>query len=247
MSVCTLVFGFDPGSRRPIVVAANRDEALDRRAEPPRVRDFGGPSEVLAPLDVKAGGTWIGVSKAGLFAALTNRFAPNPDPLRNTRGRLVIGALVHRSAELAMRWAQSLSPTDYNGFHLVVADRNFAFWVVGDGSSLRSGVWSSGIYVVTERSWDAAPSERISWLQNELKSWSVASMTKERCKLLLQKRADQGLEGVLVAVPGRNYGTRSSAIVELEEDAFRFTYTEGRPDRTPFMEARLAVSRFSSS
>ena len=57
---------------RDLVLAANRDEYLDRAAEKPTLRRSGNRT-VLAPRDLQAGGTWLGLNDAKLFAALTNR------------------------------------------------------------------------------------------------------------------------------------------------------------------------------
>lgn len=239
--MCTLVFGLDPGGPRPVVAAANRDEALDRPAEPPRWRAFGDRAPVFAPRDLRAGGTWIGVSPRGVFAALTNRFGGPPATDRRSRGHLVAEALAHASAEAARRWADRLDPAAYDGFHLVVADRDRGFWVRADGRSLASDWWAPGVHVVTERAWAAAPSEREDWLREHLAQWTVDDLVFDRCRDLLLARPDRGLEGVLVRAPARNYGTRSSAVVELlaAPRRTRFAFTEGPPDRTPFASAEL--------
>jgi uncharacterized protein with NRDE domain len=63
----------------PLVVAANRDEALDRPSGPPRRYPLGERS-VLAPEDKVGGGTWLGVNDQGLFVGITNRFGLPKDP-----------------------------------------------------------------------------------------------------------------------------------------------------------------------
>jgi uncharacterized protein with NRDE domain len=69
--MCTLIVLHRCVPDRPLVVAANRDEFLDRPAEEPALRSSRtGP--IVAPLDLEAGGTWVGVSARGVFAGLTN-------------------------------------------------------------------------------------------------------------------------------------------------------------------------------
>lgn len=69
--MCTLIVLHRCVPDRPLVVAANRDEFLDRPAEGPALRSSRtGP--IVAPLDLEAGGTWVGVSARGVFAGLTN-------------------------------------------------------------------------------------------------------------------------------------------------------------------------------
>ena len=69
--MCTLVAGFAPASPLPLWVAANRDELLARPASAPRRW----PNEPFwAPRDEVAGGSWLGLTRAGLFVGVTNRF-----------------------------------------------------------------------------------------------------------------------------------------------------------------------------
>ena len=91
--MCTLIVLHRcvPGS--PLVIAANRDEYLDRPATPPALREDLGAGRVAAPVDERAGGTWLGLNAAGLFAAITNRPTRRPDPTRRSRGLLVLDAL----------------------------------------------------------------------------------------------------------------------------------------------------------
>lgn len=75
--MCTLIVLHRCVPGRPLVVAANRDEFLDRPAEEPALRSSRtGP--IVAPLDLEAGGTWVGVSARGVFAGLTN-LRPAPE------------------------------------------------------------------------------------------------------------------------------------------------------------------------
>ena len=73
-AMCTLIAIHRTVTGAPLVVAANRDEYLDRPAEGPSIHEKpGGP--VLAPRDVRAGGTWLGINPMGVFAGVTNRRA----------------------------------------------------------------------------------------------------------------------------------------------------------------------------
>src|SRR5690242_6472196 len=94
--MCTLAVAFQTDRRWPVVVAANRDERLGRPAEGWGIREGAGGIRHAAPRDLLAGGTWIGVSARGVFAAVTNFHAPAawyPDPARRSRGELVPLAL----------------------------------------------------------------------------------------------------------------------------------------------------------
>ncbi|KAH7884127.1 DUF833-domain-containing protein [Phlebopus sp. FC_14] len=71
----------------PLILAYNRGEVLDREAEPAQWQDDG---RALYGKDVPSGGTWLGISRTGKVAGLTNVFPP--PPLRSmmvTRGTVV--------------------------------------------------------------------------------------------------------------------------------------------------------------
>src|SRR5512146_3010001 len=102
--MCTLAVAFQLDRRWPVIVAANRDERLGRAAEGWALRDGAAGIRHAAPRELLAGGTWIGVSARGVFAALTNFHAPfewYPDPERRSRGEIVPLALAAPTAEAA--------------------------------------------------------------------------------------------------------------------------------------------------
>jgi uncharacterized protein with NRDE domain len=127
--MCTLIVFHRCFADAELVIAANRDESLDRPAEPPALRAWHGRT-VLAPRDARAGGTWLGTNDAGLFAALTNRPNPHPDAARRSRGLLVSDALAAASAAEAAARLGELAARTYNPFNLVVCDSRDAFVVV---------------------------------------------------------------------------------------------------------------------
>ena len=101
--MCLALFALHTHPRFPLIVAANRDEFYERPTAP---AGFWSESpRILAGRDLKEGGTWLGVTRSGRFAAVTNyrdprEFGENP----RSRGLLVRGYL--ESAE---------PPLDYLG------------------------------------------------------------------------------------------------------------------------------------
>jgi uncharacterized protein with NRDE domain len=143
--VCTLTLAWQAFADAPIVVAANRDEALDRPSEPPR-RRTGSPG-AIAPLDVEAGGTWIGVNDAGVFVGITNRWVTVDGGGERSRGLLVRDALGASSAEDATRIVErAVRKHRYDGFNLVLADDTAAMLVEWDGN-VRVRPLSPGVHV----------------------------------------------------------------------------------------------------
>ncbi len=118
-AVCLLVFAWKAHPRFRLIMAGNRDEFHDRPAEP--CRWWSEPSGILAGRDLEAGGAWMGVSRTGRAAVVTNYREPaRPEPGRRSRGELVIDALT--TEEEFDTWARRLggAAADYGGFNLIV-------------------------------------------------------------------------------------------------------------------------------
>lgn len=93
-----------------------------------------GGGSILAGRDLAAGGTWLGVTADGRFAALTNyRGSVPPGPDAPSRGRLVADFL--RSGLGARGYARETArqADRYSGFHLLLADRDALLCVTNRG------------------------------------------------------------------------------------------------------------------
>jgi uncharacterized protein with NRDE domain len=126
--MCVLLFSLAQHSKYPLVVAANRDEFL---ARPTQAAGFWEDApHVLAGRDLSQGGTWLGITRDGRFAAITNfRDPPAKRIDRPSRGHLVSEFLrgndtpAEYVAELIERAQQ------YNGFSLIVGHgREFCYY-----------------------------------------------------------------------------------------------------------------------
>ena len=135
--MCLILLAWRAHPGHALVVAANRDEYFER---PARAAAFWEDApEVLAGRDLTAQGTWLGVTRAGRFASITNyrnpaeRMAAAP-----SRGRLVTDFLTgaHRpSAYFAGIVPQA---NEYNGFSMLAADRSsLAFFSNREGAVRR--------------------------------------------------------------------------------------------------------------
>jgi uncharacterized protein with NRDE domain len=122
--MCTLIALHACHPEVPLAVAANRDEWLARPSAGFAVRRTAG-RVILAPSDLRAGGTWLGLNDAGVFVGLTNR-PGSLDESRRSRGLLVLSLLGAGSAAEAAEQLGRLPDAAYNGFNLFVADRKDA-------------------------------------------------------------------------------------------------------------------------
>ncbi len=127
--MCTLVLLRRPGQDWPLVLAANRDEMIDRPAQPP-ARHWPDRPEVVAGLDELAGGSWLGLNDHGVVAGILNRFGTlGPAPGQRSRGELVLEALDHADALAAALALGDIDPRAYRSFNMIIADNRDAFWL----------------------------------------------------------------------------------------------------------------------
>lgn len=118
--MCFIIFAVNAHADYPLIVVANRDEYLNRETRAAAFWDD--HPDVLAGRDLKAGGTWLGITRHGRFAALTNyRDASDTDASRPSRGALVSDFLVNAERPPAANYIQDVhhGDADYNGYNLV--------------------------------------------------------------------------------------------------------------------------------
>ncbi len=119
--MCLILLAWKAHPRFPLVVAANRDEFFARPTASAGFWDDA--SQVLAGRDLEASGTWLGITRAGRFAALTNY----RDPARNdsrapSRGALVARFLTGDETPAAFERMLAAEGPRYNGFNLVFGE-----------------------------------------------------------------------------------------------------------------------------
>lgn len=235
--MCTLIVSFREHPSFPFVVAANRDEALGR----PAVGPFVWPGGFVAPRDEQAGGSWLGLTRTGLFVGVTNRFPAERHPERASRGTLVVEALGASSAAALHRQLSTLAASRFNAFHLLYADATDAFVTWSDGDAIHQEQLTPGLHIVTERSLGGDDRARTTLIRERWPQVSpngaVPTPTALQ-QLLAATRPDDPLGGVCVEAPEWNYGTRSSLVLFRAEtlSQSRVFWADGRPDRTPFIE-----------
>ena len=132
--MCTVVLLRRPGHAWPVLLAANRDEMLDRPWLPP-ARHWPDRAEVVAGLDELAGGTWLGINDHGVVAGILNRqHSLGPAAGMRSRGELVLEALDHADAAGAAAALAGLNTHAYRPFNLIVADNRDGFWLRNRGT-----------------------------------------------------------------------------------------------------------------
>lgn len=240
--MCTLIVAWKVAGGPDLFVIANRDEDRERPSSGPGIRQVG-DLRALSPRDEKAGGSWIGLNEAGVFAGITNRFGMEPGPEYRSRGELVLKALAYRTSRQAAEAIYGLSATDYNGFHLVIADQEEAFVVWSDGVELYQMELEPGYYGFSERSFGAAPSRRLERLQARLEGldgWSKEREAQLR-RWMSERDGEDALEGTCICTTER-YGTVSSSVIEVDrQKEWRYLYADGPPCEVDYEEQAVSV------
>jgi uncharacterized protein with NRDE domain len=133
--MCLILLAYDVIPEYRLILAANRDEFYDRPTLPAAFWED--HPDILAGRDLKGGGTWLGITRSGKFAAITNYREPGvPKPNAPTRGHLVSAFLSKNS--LPQTYLESVSAVGqaYSGFNLIVGDASGLYYYSNRGPGI---------------------------------------------------------------------------------------------------------------
>lgn len=146
--MCLILFSYKQSEQYSLVLAANRDEYYERPSSP---ADFWTDApKVLSGRDLKGGGTWMGITRSGRFAALTNY--RDPISFRKdaaSRGLLVKDFLVGMDSPTAYMKYLKTHKDNYNGFCLIFGDPSQVYYF--SSRSNDTVVLSPGLYGLCNR------------------------------------------------------------------------------------------------
>ena len=236
--MCTVLLRLDPGSPWPVVLAAVRDEFVERLWDPPAQHWSGPWSALVGGRDRQAGGTWLAVDPTtgrAAVAALLNggRRDPLPDgATRPTRGdlalRVLTGGGVPEGAELEA----------YDRFHLLLATASTQELWTWDGEAMAHVHLSPGTHIVVNAGLDVDSDPLVPHFAPLLAEVAAAEVSRDWGGWPALLTGD-GLPGdddraLLVArlIEGRAYASTSAALVALSDDGqarYDFTATPADP------------------
>lgn len=226
--MCLIVIAWRARGDLPLVVAANRDEWRERPAEP--ARWWKDHPEILAGRDLKAGGTWMGVTRTGRFAAVTN--FRDPAERRSTarsRGELVTRFLLDPDPPELFLARLAPSAPEYNGFNLIVGDGH-SLWYFGsregEARAIEPGVHGLSNHLLDEP-WPKVVRARLAMQQ----AIAEPDPAPRLFRMLADGEGapDEALPntGVGIAwerrlasplITGADYGTRASTVVSVSSE-----------------------------
>jgi uncharacterized protein with NRDE domain len=193
-----------------VLIGANRDEMIARAWDGPAQYwpDLPG---VVAGRDRTAGGTWLGINRHGLVAAVLNRHGTlGPAAGKRSRGELPLLALSKSSLETAKAKILALDAGAYRSFNLVLADSTRALFFRGlETGAPQLQVLGNGTCMITSGEANDLTSPRIA---RHLPKFTAAPA--ESWPELLADNAPPE-ESALNIPPRDGFGTVSSALITL--------------------------------
>lgn len=228
--MCTILFSYRPGPGDRLVLLANRDEFYDRPTAP--AGNWEDAPEIYAGRDLVAGGTWLGVTRSGRIAAVTNFRDPKQKPGTLSRGNLVADFLRTDSAPRPYLEVVHQSASNYSGFNLLVGDifsADSLFYYSNRGEGIRKLEY--GLYGLSNHLLDT-PWPKVSrgkmlfreLLEEGASDEQFLSILEDRTIAPDEELPDTGvgiekerlLSPIFIKTPV--YGTRSSTVVVFSGD-----------------------------
>lgn len=120
--MCVIFFAYRKHPHYPLILLANRDEFYERPTA--AANAWEDAPEIFAGRDLVHGGTWLGITEAGRFAAVTNFRDPSAARGRSSRGNLVADFLKTRVSVEDYLAEIKLRAADFSGFNLLVGEFN---------------------------------------------------------------------------------------------------------------------------
>src|SRR5450631_385102 len=224
--MCLIVMAWCTDPEIPLLVAANRDELHSRPTSAAHWwTDRGG---ILAGRDLVAGGTWIGITRSGRFAAVTNF----RDPASGRTDAPSRGSLVSSFLESGASVAEGLADlrkigADYNGFNLIFSDgERLGVYdnVRGEGRELGPGIFGLSNHHL-DTPWPkvtSAKSRLHDALRQGAETQSVLALLRDETPApdteLPRTGVKLEMERLLSSafIRSADYGTRSSTIISID-------------------------------
>ena len=256
--MCLITFAYRVNDKYPLVLSANRDEFFSRKSREAQFwKDEVGCSNLLAGKDLEAGGTWIGVTKSGKFAAITNlRSNSEDDQASLSRGALTLEYLIGKESPLNFARTIVGNLSSYRGFNLLLGDKQEIVFMNSKEKSILP--LEPGVYAFSNNTLNSnypkvvKGKDKLAKLvdtETELNPDLLIDMMRDRTtaadnslpSTILSKALEKKLSAIFVSDTDRNYGTLcTTAFVTNSSGKTQFieqNYDElGCPTRSHYFE-----------
>lgn len=212
--MCVLAIQYQSVPNAPILLAHNREEALDRPTQAPRIQS--GKPRVVCGIDRKAGGTWLGVNQHGLLVVCCNRAKAVVPAEPRSRGLLCRELLsAHNAREAAEQAAREVATGCYAGANYLCVDADYGA-VVYAGNTIDVVELQPGLHLLTNSDLDDPKDQRQQFIRRQLtlqKLDSAVTFLAVASRAFARKPDASGRRGVIVS--GSEHGTVSSTLLSL--------------------------------
>ena len=246
--MCTVILLSRPGEAWPTLVAANRDERLDRAWDPPGAWWPSHP-DVTGGRDRTAGGTWMALNHAGVMAAVLNRPGSlGPAPGKRSRGELPLLALTGApTAAAAARRLTALPADEWRPFNMVLADRRGGIFVRGLGAGRPEALpLPPGISMVTAHDPNDLASPRTRRHLPRFRAAAAPDPDREDWAAWEALLADDGHAGgvaeALRVPPVGGFGTVSASLLAFGTGRSLWRFAAGPAGVAPFRPVPLPAA-----
>ena len=230
--MCLIAWNWQPDSPNPLLLIANRDEFYARPTAP---LHWWQDAPLLAGRDLQAGGTWLGISRSGRLAALTNhRDHGKQRADAPSRGELVSAFLQTDTPASDYLTALAGRAAHYNPFNLLVFDGTHLMGL--ESRHARVITMQAGIGAVSNADF-LTPWPKLAHLSQSLQAL-LAQQHPSDAQLLallhnprlaadadlpatgIPLELERALSAAFVALP--DYGTRACSVLRFEADQVSF-------------------------
>ncbi|WP_234572627.1 NRDE family protein [Rhodohalobacter sp. 614A] len=227
--MCLIVFSYKNHPDYPFILATNRDEFYGRPTQPAHV--WNTSPKILAGKDEKAGGTWLGISQNGRFAALTN-YRQMDDIREDTTSRGIIVKDFLLSDANPRKYLAELQKKreQFNGFNLIAGYFDDLYYI----SNKKEGVYKikPGNHSVSNAFLNTPWPKTVQATNSFTKIVSDEKPDEEKLfhmlhndeRFPLDKLPDTGLPREMekavssIFIETENYGTRSSTVIAVDKN-----------------------------
>ena len=221
--MCMMAILYKVAGNTPILVASNRDEFFNRPTQIPKIQS--GSPRAVCGIDLKSGGTWLGVNQHGMFVAVTNRPKTMVPAEPRSRGILCRELLKTSNAKQAAEMAaRELATGAYAGANYVCADAESAAVVYG-GDRIEVVEIKPGLHLLSNGDLDDQNDPRHEFVRRMLTLHtldSAVTFLAVASRIFSREPDAVGQRGAIIA--GKDYGTVSSTLLALSNKIQQSTY-----------------------